>query len=54
MKIEFNGEKKHQESIRADITTQHYEYDITNVDTLKIALADSNSTFGFYNIVFTK
>ena len=54
MKIEFNGEKKHQESIRADITTQHYEYDITNVETLKIALADSNSTFGFYNIVFTK
>lgn len=54
MKIEFNGEKKHQENIRADITSQHYEYDITNVKTLKISLTDSDSEFGFYNIVFTK
>ncbi|MGX7437851.1 hypothetical protein ACWOE0_03970 [Enterococcus caccae] len=54
MKIEFNGEKKHQENIRADITSQHYEYDITNVKTLKLSLADSGSSFGFYNIVFTK
>jgi hypothetical protein len=54
LKVEFNGENKYQESIRADVTSQHFEYDITDVKTLKFKLTDSNSSFGVYNMVFTK
>ncbi|MBC1606018.1 hypothetical protein HCJ39_14970 [Listeria rocourtiae] len=54
LKIELNGEKKYQEDIRADITSHHFEYDITDAKTLKFEMADSDSSFGIYNIVFTK
>lgn len=54
LKIELDGAKKYQENIRADITSYHFEYDITDAKTLKFLLADSNSSFGVYNIVFTK
>ncbi|EUJ22709.1 hypothetical protein PGRAN_12194 [Listeria grandensis FSL F6-0971] len=54
LKIELNGEKKYQENIRADITTHHFEYDITDAKTLKFLLADSDSSFGVYNVIFTK
>lgn len=54
LKVSLNGENKNQETVRADVTSQHFEYDITDVKTLKLELADSDSSFGVYNMVFTK
>lgn len=54
LKVSLNGENKHQENVRADVTSQHFEYDITDVKTLKFELTDSGSSFGVYNMVFTK
>ncbi|WP_413538170.1 hypothetical protein [Enterococcus malodoratus] len=54
LKVSLNGENKNQETVRADVTSQHFEYDITDVKTLKLELTDSGSSFGVYNMVFTK
>ncbi|EUJ40756.1 hypothetical protein PWEIH_03226 [Listeria weihenstephanensis FSL R9-0317] len=54
MKVELSGVQKYQENIRADITSHHYEYDITDATTVKFLISDSRSGFGIYNIIFTK
>jgi len=54
LKVSLNGENKYQETVKADVTSTHYEYDITDVKTLKLELSDSGSAFGVYNMVFTK
>lgn len=54
LKISLNGENKNQETVKADVTSQHFEYDITDVKTLKLELSDTSSAFGVYNMVFTK
>ncbi|WP_207695771.1 hypothetical protein DOK67_0001518 [Enterococcus sp. DIV0212c] len=54
LKIEVDGIKKEQETISSEIANKHYNFDISGATTLKISVLDSNSQFGFYNVVFNK
>lgn len=54
MKIYLDGNESRSETISAETPSTAYEVEVQNAKSLKIALTDSNDTFGFYNIVFTK
>lgn len=54
LKIELDGEKKDGGLVEGDIATKHYSFDISGAKTLKINMLDSESNFGFYNVVFQK
>ncbi|EPH77386.1 hypothetical protein D929_00116 [Enterococcus faecalis 02-MB-P-10] len=51
MKLELDGREKYKETIRAQIASKHYKFDVMGTQTLKISLLDSSSTFGFYNFI---
>lgn len=54
MKIYLDGEMSEQHDVSAEIASTHYEIPVNKTKTLKIVLNDSRSSFGFYNIIFTK
>ncbi|MDT2751531.1 MULTISPECIES: hypothetical protein [Enterococcus] len=54
IKLELDDEEKHKDKISTDISSKHYKFDVTDAKTLKIILSDSNTKFGFYNVIFNK
>lgn len=54
MKIHLDGEVSKQEKVAADIPYTPYEIEVGKAKSLKLALHDSSSSFGFYDIVLTE
>ncbi|MDH6365646.1 cell division protein FtsB [Enterococcus sp. PF1-24] len=54
MKVFLDGEIIAEETISAQIPYMHFEFDVKDAKSLKIALFDSESEFGFYDVMLTK
>lgn len=54
LKITSDEKVTKQEKINAEVPSHHYSFSVQGVKSLKIALYDSGSEFGFYNMVLTK
>ncbi|WP_265455800.1 NPCBM/NEW2 domain-containing protein [Enterococcus sp. HY326] len=54
LQIYLDGTPKDKETVQAQITSQHFQFDVTGAKTLKIGLTKSSSEFGFYNVIFNK
>jgi len=54
MKVYVDGEEKYSDVLNSQVTSQHFQYDVTDAKSLKISLYDSYSKFGFSNVIFNK